>query len=190
MTRLGWLVGGAPALLQLVSGAPSPPGTTVRRLGFSARASGLSCSTWVGVGPCAPEFGTLRPCDGSTGYNWACSIQFSHTTNGYWSLLTGQVAATQIRQAVSSIEELISFGAAQGFCCESFAPAAWAPGVPDPKIAIVSETAAAIATVTRVISCSPYYGLGGKPLTRLSAATRRCARKQMPPGGARKPHDV
>ena len=66
---------------------------------------------WVTVE--TPELGTLRPCDGSEGYSCDCSIQFSQTTKGYWSALTGHIAATQICHAVSSkgIANFIRHGA-------------------------------------------------------------------------------
>src|SRR5262245_59485400 len=152
MIRFGWLDGGVCALLQLTSGAPSLPGTFTLEFGLIARASGLSCSIRPPV--VAPAFGTFSPWDGLGGYNCDCSIQFSQTTNGYWLLLTGQVAATQISHAVSSIEPLISFGAAHGFgCVLAEAPDSPATAVPD--TASASATAAAAKPIAvRVIDVS------------------------------------
>jgi hypothetical protein len=73
--------GGVAALLQAASSAPFSPGTVTARPGLSLMVRRLLCSVWVTVG--APELGTWRPFDGSAGYNSACSIQFSQTTNGY-----------------------------------------------------------------------------------------------------------
>src|SRR5215471_6915483 len=82
MIRFGWLAGGVCALLQLMSGAPSNPGTFTLEFGLIARASGLSCSIRPPV--VAPAFGTFSPWDGLGGYNCDCSIQFSHLFFGDW----------------------------------------------------------------------------------------------------------
>src|SRR5215471_8063463 len=152
MIRFGWLAGGVCALLQLMSGAPSNPGTFTLEFGLIARASGLSCSIRPPV--VAPAFGTFSPWDGLGGYNCDCSIQFSQTTNGYWLLLTGQVAATQICHAVSSMDPLVSFGAAHGFGCAELAEAPDSPRTAVPGTASARTTAAAKPIAVRVIDVS------------------------------------
>jgi hypothetical protein len=67
---------------------------------------------------------------------------------------TGQVAATQICHAVSSIESPISLGTAHGFSLDPPASSAWARVPAAPNAAKAS--AAAIATAKRVMRFPPF----------------------------------